>query len=81
MAIFMLKRGRVLPVHQQQCSWIILLDEGPKQTNLGICCVYVQDSVSGRDSAHGVSELVISLSSVPWSDTPDTWKENFKARI
>lgn len=81
MAIFMLKHGRVIPVQQQQCSCIILLGDGPKQTSLGVWHISrQQDSVSGRDSAHGVTGLVISLFSVPWSDTSDTWKENFKAR-
>lgn len=81
MAIFMLKHGRVIPVQQQQCSCIILLGDGPKQTSLGVWHIcHQQDSVSGRNSAHGVSGLVISLFSVPWSDTSDTWKENFKAR-
>lgn len=39
-----------------------------------------QEIVSGRDSAHGVSGLVISLFSVSWSDRSDTWKANFKSR-
>lgn len=81
MAIFMLRRGRISPVQQQKCSWIILLGDGPKQTILGIWHVSLwQEGVSGRDSTCAVSGLVISLSSVPWWDTSDTWKENFKAR-
>lgn len=81
MAIFMLKHGRVVPVQQQQCSCIILWDDGLKQTSLGIWHVSLQqDSDSGRNSAHGVSGLAISLFSVPQSDTSDTQKENFKAR-